>query len=546
MSKTATRINGKLRKSKQFNSDHIERAIADAEKLVDYAARSNKRIPPRVFSTLVNAKKMWLENRWTEEFTMEFWKAFQKMNVLIQPTTMESVRALNQVPKEPGLRGFLQDQYGRSEAGRAITRYTLWTLLVLTVVLVLQIYWVIGNSLTIKLSELLERESELANAIHLAELKYDELEVLFKLKENEDNAGKDVSNYVFYETPDWERETLQTESERQLLTQDLQTLKIQLERNFSILEAWAFAWDESVTSNGIVNDSIQNQMEQIKKQIDDHDILYDVEIREVEIETKKAELAALDERLLALEAQQAELGQVESAENDPNGQDDAEKNAKSAKIGESATSEDPVLEVLRGEITEVTTQRTAVNEWLDENTIDNYKIEKEEQLVKLIASKESLDTEHKRWVAKEKVRRLRLSADFVLVILQSYLLPVLYGLLGASVFVLRKLMNEIKHKRYNPDRSYVLRLALGTLSGLIIGWFVFLLPGQSVVGALPPMALAFLVGYNIEILFAQMDKLIAKFGNGDDGTQKESENNGDQVNGNGQAENQNLAAGGAQ
>jgi hypothetical protein len=54
----------------------------------------------------------------------------------------------------------------------------------------------------------------------------------------------------------------------------------------------------------------------------------------------------------------------------------------------------------------------------------------------------------------------------------------------------------------------LLRLALGTLAGLIVGWFIFLLPGQTFLASISPFALAFLVGYNIEIIFSWMDNFI--------------------------------------
>lgn len=124
---------------------------------------------------------------------------------------------------------------------------------------------------------------------------------------------------------------------------------------------------------------------------------------------------------------------------------------------------------------------------------------------------DALRREQAREITKEESRKVRLSTDFALVILQSYILPVLYGLLGASVYVIRTITREIANVTYSEEsnRGYLLRLALGTLSGLIIGWFVFLLPGQSIVSSISPMALAFLVGYNIEIVFSLMDRVIA-------------------------------------
>lgn len=102
-----------------------------------------------------------------------------------------------------------------------------------------------------------------------------------------------------------------------------------------------------------------------------------------------------------------------------------------------------------------------------------------------------------------------LSAEAVLKVLQGYILPLLYGLLGAFIFVLRSLSGEIKSITYNYDCEikYRLRLTLGALGGMIIGWF--LKPEDIQVSAsVSSMALAFLMGYNVDVLFTLMDKII--------------------------------------
>jgi drug/metabolite transporter (DMT)-like permease len=145
----------------------------------------------------------------------------------------------------------------------------------------------------------------------------------------------------------------------------------------------------------------------------------------------------------------------------------------------------------------------------------------------------SLDRQIEREKIKELSRRARLGAGFVLVILESYILPVLYGLLGASAYVLRTVANEIEDVTFSVEsnRGYILRLALGTLAGLMVGWFVFLLPSQTFLASISPLAIAFLVGYNIEILFSWMDEFIKRFSKSDKGdseTQGDSDTSADQ------------------
>ncbi len=102
-----------------------------------------------------------------------------------------------------------------------------------------------------------------------------------------------------------------------------------------------------------------------------------------------------------------------------------------------------------------------------------------------------------------------LSAETMLSVLQSYILPLLYGLLGAFIFVLRSLLRDIKAitYRYDCEIGYRLRLTLGALGGMIVGWF--LKPEDLQLSAsVSSMALAFLMGYNVDMLFAVMDKII--------------------------------------
>lgn len=102
-----------------------------------------------------------------------------------------------------------------------------------------------------------------------------------------------------------------------------------------------------------------------------------------------------------------------------------------------------------------------------------------------------------------------LAADFILSAFQNYLLPLLYGLLGAFIYVLRELMREIKLLTYSFDSEirYRLRLTLGALGGMVIGWLMK--PEEAgALASMQPMTLAFLMGYNVEVLFAIMDKII--------------------------------------
>lgn len=119
-----------------------------------------------------------------------------------------------------------------------------------------------------------------------------------------------------------------------------------------------------------------------------------------------------------------------------------------------------------------------------------------------------------REAAQAIARSLRLTTlSLTLDFLAKYVLPALYGLLGACAFVLRQLSDELGRLRFAHERrgQYELRLHVGLLSGLAIGWFIT--PGDSggMVANLSPLALAFVAGYGSDLLFALLDRIVGAF-----------------------------------
>jgi hypothetical protein len=99
-------------------------------------------------------------------------------------------------------------------------------------------------------------------------------------------------------------------------------------------------------------------------------------------------------------------------------------------------------------------------------------------------------------------------------LLVAWLLPGLYGLLGACVylmraFVLRPADRVVLEPTLLSTLAFVLRIALGGLAGIIIGWFW--VPSSSPDSALSvssiPFGMAFLAGFSIETLFSLLDRL---------------------------------------
>ncbi len=127
------------------------------------------------------------------------------------------------------------------------------------------------------------------------------------------------------------------------------------------------------------------------------------------------------------------------------------------------------------------------------------------------------------------------SARLVLQAMAVYVLPLLYGLLGACAYVLRELAREVREMTFTPASAlgYGLRTSLGLLAGIAVGLLiapeaginagiaeVFSNPAPAPTAAeagglslksLSPLALAFVAGYSVELVFTAMDRIINAF-----------------------------------
>lgn len=110
-------------------------------------------------------------------------------------------------------------------------------------------------------------------------------------------------------------------------------------------------------------------------------------------------------------------------------------------------------------------------------------------------------------------------------ILGTYVLPLLYGIIGSLTFVIRELTSEIKKLTFSSgsNTKYILRTLLGAISGLAIGLFWGDIQNAQQLGALSPMFLAFIAGYCVEYLLQFVEKSTENFFHKNDGSQQRTE-----------------------
>ena len=110
-------------------------------------------------------------------------------------------------------------------------------------------------------------------------------------------------------------------------------------------------------------------------------------------------------------------------------------------------------------------------------------------------------------------------AESQLRLLNNYILPAIYGVLGTIAFILRQISIRLQAQslRLSTIMNYLVRLPLGALSGIAIGLLLRPEEGAEGLAALQPLALAFVAGYSVELVFTAMDRLVMAFTGGPKG-----------------------------
>jgi hypothetical protein len=92
------------------------------------------------------------------------------------------------------------------------------------------------------------------------------------------------------------------------------------------------------------------------------------------------------------------------------------------------------------------------------------------------------------------------------------LLPVLYALLGTCAYLLRTFENQMRTKTYMPSAANSARFLIAGIGGTVVGLFNNFTITQG--ASIPPLAIAFLVGYAVDVFFSFLEGLLQAFAKG--------------------------------
>jgi hypothetical protein len=86
---------------------------------------------------------------------------------------------------------------------------------------------------------------------------------------------------------------------------------------------------------------------------------------------------------------------------------------------------------------------------------------------------------------------------------------VLYALLGTCAYLLRNFESQMSNHTFIPSPANSARFLIAAIGGAVVGLFnnFSITPEASV----PPLALAFLVGYAVDVFFAFLEGLLKAF-----------------------------------
>lgn len=96
--------------------------------------------------------------------------------------------------------------------------------------------------------------------------------------------------------------------------------------------------------------------------------------------------------------------------------------------------------------------------------------------------------------------------------LTACVLPVLYALLGTCAYLIRTFEDQMSSRTFTPSAANSARFLIAAIGGAVVGLFNnFAITDTA---SLPPLALAFLIGYAVDVFFTFLEGLMKAFARG--------------------------------
>jgi hypothetical protein len=93
--------------------------------------------------------------------------------------------------------------------------------------------------------------------------------------------------------------------------------------------------------------------------------------------------------------------------------------------------------------------------------------------------------------------------------ISACILPVLYALLGTCAYLLRTFEDQMSNRTFTPSAANSARFLIAGIGGAVVGLFNNITITDQ--ASLPPLAVAFLVGYAVDVFFAFLEGLLRAF-----------------------------------
>ena len=93
--------------------------------------------------------------------------------------------------------------------------------------------------------------------------------------------------------------------------------------------------------------------------------------------------------------------------------------------------------------------------------------------------------------------------------ISACILPVLYALLGTCAYLLRTFEDQMGNRTFTPSAANSARFLIAGIGGAVVGLFNNITITDQ--ASLPPLAIAFLVGYAVDVFFAFLEGLLRAF-----------------------------------